>query len=240
MSPSRDRHRFRQRSVARPGGRAGDHRRAPPRVVRRRGVPGRGRPQRRGVLGADDRSRRAVPEDGRGQPGRLPGRLRGRVCRRAPSRSCASTSPPACPGTFKSARLGREMLPEREIHVVDSRHGGLRGRPCWRCSAATLRRPAGPRAEIAAEVDRAAPDVEAIVCLDTLEYLRRGGRISGAQAVIGTLLNVKPIIAIRERQGRQDRPGPDAGQGPRAGDRVHHVPPDRAPGDLPQHQPRPR
>jgi DegV family protein with EDD domain len=34
------------------------------------------------------------------------------------------------------------------------------------------------------------------VSLETLEYLKRGGRISGAQAAIGTLLSVKPIIAV--------------------------------------------
>jgi DegV family protein with EDD domain len=34
--------------------------------------------------------------------------------------------------------------------------------------------------------------------LDTLEYLKKGGRISGAQAAIGTLLSVKPIITIRD------------------------------------------
>jgi DegV family protein with EDD domain len=58
-------------------------------------------------------------------------------------------------------------------------------------------------AEVAAEVTERAKDVEAIVCLDTLEYLRRGGRISGAQAVIGTLLSVKPIIAIRNGKVEQ-------------------------------------
>ena len=35
------------------------------------------------------------------------------------------------------------------------------------------------------------------VALETLEYLRKGGRISGAQAAIGTLLSVKPIIKVK-------------------------------------------
>ena len=35
------------------------------------------------------------------------------------------------------------------------------------------------------------------MALDTLEYLRKGGRISGAQATIGSLLSVKPIITVR-------------------------------------------
>ena len=36
------------------------------------------------------------------------------------------------------------------------------------------------------------------VALETLEYLKKGGRISGAQAAIGTLLSVKPIIKVKD------------------------------------------
>ncbi len=42
-----------------------------------------------------------------------------------------------------------------------------------------------------------APDMRMYVALETLEYLKKGGRISGAQAAIGTLLSVKPIIAVK-------------------------------------------
>jgi DegV family protein with EDD domain len=41
-------------------------------------------------------------------------------------------------------------------------------------------------------------DIQVMLVLDTLEYLKKGGRISGAQAAIGTLLSVKPIIEIRD------------------------------------------
>jgi DegV family protein with EDD domain len=105
-------------------------------------------------------------------------------------------------GTFKSATLGREMLPEREIHVVDSDTAAF-GEALLAILARDLAEAGRSGAEIAAEVKDRAPDVEAIVCLDTLEYLRRGGRISGAQAVIGTLLSVKPIIAIHN--GKVDK-----------------------------------
>jgi len=105
-------------------------------------------------------------------------------------------------GTFKSATLGREMLPEREIHLVDSDTAAF-GQALLAILARDLAIAGKSGAEIAAEVKDRAPDVEAIVCLDTLEYLRRGGRISGAQAVIGTLLSVKPIIAIHN--GKVDK-----------------------------------
>jgi DegV family protein with EDD domain len=105
-------------------------------------------------------------------------------------------------GTFKSATLGRAMLPEREIHVVDSDTAAF-GMALLAILACDLAAAGRSGAEVAAEVTERAKDVEAIVCLDTLEYLRRGGRISGAQAVIGTLLSVKPIIAIRNGKVEQ-------------------------------------
>ncbi len=105
-------------------------------------------------------------------------------------------------GTFKSATLGRAMLPEREIHVVDSDTAAF-GMALLAMLARDLAAAGRSSAEVAAEVTERAKDVEAIVCLDTLEYLRRGGRISGAQAVIGTLLSVKPIIAIRNGKVEQ-------------------------------------
>jgi DegV family protein with EDD domain len=53
-------------------------------------------------------------------------------------------------------------------------------------------------AEIAAELTRRRDDIGIYLALDTLDYLKRGGRISGAQAAIGTLLSVKPIIEVKE------------------------------------------
>jgi DegV family protein with EDD domain len=52
-------------------------------------------------------------------------------------------------------------------------------------------------AEIARILTDRARDLDLYVALDTLEYLKKGGRISGARAAIGTLLSVKPIITIR-------------------------------------------
>jgi DegV family protein with EDD domain len=51
-------------------------------------------------------------------------------------------------------------------------------------------------AAIAQELERRRPLVRLYVALDTLEYLRRGGRINGATAAIGSVLSMKPIITI--------------------------------------------
>jgi DegV family protein with EDD domain len=55
-----------------------------------------------------------------------------------------------------------------------------------------------PAAEIAEILESRVPDMRMYVMLETLDYLRRGGRISGARAAIGTLLSVKPIIAVKD------------------------------------------
>ena len=98
-------------------------------------------------------------------------------------------------GTIKSAQIAREMLPEREIHVVDSLGASMAEGILARMGiefAAEGR----SAAEIAAILEARAPDMLLYVALDTLEYLKKGGRISGTQAAIGTLLSVKPIIKV--------------------------------------------
>jgi DegV family protein with EDD domain len=54
-----------------------------------------------------------------------------------------------------------------------------------------------PAAEIAETLERRTEDMRIYVAVETLEYLRKGGRISGAQAAIGGLLSVKPIIRVQ-------------------------------------------
>jgi len=100
-------------------------------------------------------------------------------------------------GTIKSAQIARDMLLHREIHIVDSRSAsmgvGLLAQLGVELAAAG--RSAG---EIAKILDERAADIDLYVALDTLEYLKKGGRISGARAAIGGLLSMKPIITVRE------------------------------------------
>lgn len=100
-------------------------------------------------------------------------------------------------GTISAARLAAAMFPGREIHIVDSRSAsmgiGLLGLLASELAAADM-----PAAEIARILEERRADVDLYVALDTLEYLRKGGRISGAQATIGSLLSVKPIITVRD------------------------------------------
>ena len=99
-------------------------------------------------------------------------------------------------GTIKSAQIARDMLPDREIHVVDSLSAsmaiGILARMGLELAEADV-----PAEEIAAALEERAQDLRIYFALDTLEYLKKGGRISGAQAAIGTLLSVKPVIMLK-------------------------------------------
>jgi len=99
-------------------------------------------------------------------------------------------------GTIKSAQIARDMLPDREIHVIDSL-GASMAEGILAEMAVELAAEGRSAAEIAEVLEARAPDMVIFVALDTLEYLRKGGRISGAQAAIGTLLSVKPIIVVK-------------------------------------------
>lgn len=98
-------------------------------------------------------------------------------------------------GAIKSAQIARDMLPDREIHIVDSMGASMAETILARMGLEMAAAGHGA-GRIAEELERRAPDMRMYVALETLEYLKKGGRISGAQAAIGTLLSVKPIIRV--------------------------------------------
>ena len=97
--------------------------------------------------------------------------------------------------TLGSAKVAREMLPERSIHVVDSESATL-GQGLLVLLAAQRAREGKSGAEIVAELEKRRHTLTLFLALDTLEYLKRGGRISPARAAIGSVLSVKPIITL--------------------------------------------
>ena len=99
--------------------------------------------------------------------------------------------------TVKSAELAAQELSTEEIHVVDSDSASM-GTGILALLAAEMAEAEVPAAEIAAEVRARARDIDLYVALDTLEYLRKGGRVSPARAAIGTVLLVKPIITVTD------------------------------------------
>ena len=99
-------------------------------------------------------------------------------------------------GTYQSACIAAEEF-EGKIFVVDSMTATIGERLLLqygiRLAAEGL-----DAAAIAAKLDAVKDKVRIYARLDTLEYLRKGGRISSTTAVVGTMLNIKPIIAVRD------------------------------------------
>lgn len=100
-------------------------------------------------------------------------------------------------GTVRSARTAAQDFPEADIRVVDTR---------------TIAAPLATVVLLAARWAQEGVDADTIIAqvherlarqrvyfvVDTLEYLHRGGRIGGAQALLGGLLQVKPILTLRD------------------------------------------
>jgi len=100
-------------------------------------------------------------------------------------------------GAMKSAEVAKSLLPDREIHLVDSQ-GASMAEGILAYIGLEMAKLGVSAEEIARVLNDRAADLRMYVSLETLEYLKKGGRISGAQAAIGTLLSVKPIIAVED------------------------------------------
>ena len=103
----------------------------------------------------------------------------------------------ALSGTIKAAQVAKQAFANREIHIVDSQSASM-GEGMLAELGVAMANTGSPAGEIASALERRRPDLQVYLALETLEYLKRGGRISGAQAAIGTLLSVKPIIEIKD------------------------------------------
>lgn len=104
-------------------------------------------------------------------------------------------------GTFSVATTTAQQIIGTNIVVVDSRSTassiGLLATACARA-----RRDGKSLAQSAELARSLATKIHLLALIDTLEFLRRSGRISGAQAIFGSLLAMKPILDLKE--GRAD------------------------------------
>jgi len=111
----------------------------------------------------------------------------------------------AMSGTFQAAQqaAGRMEVP---VHVIDSR--GPTMSLGWQVLAAARSREAGEGiAGMTAAAAKVREKLVLIVCLDTLEYLHRGGRIGSATKFLGSLLDIKPLVQINHRTGMVEAAG---------------------------------
>jgi DegV family protein with EDD domain len=99
-------------------------------------------------------------------------------------------------GTLDSAMKAKEMLPGKNIELVDSLSAGMAaGFQVMTAARASV--DGASLQECKSLAEKAAQHCGVFLVVDTLEYLRRGGRIGGGAAFLGTALNLKPILEIR-------------------------------------------
>jgi DegV family protein with EDD domain len=102
-------------------------------------------------------------------------------------------------GTMQSATQAREMLPKAmdKIAIVDSNSTAMA--MGFHVLVAARAAQAGTNlAECKKIAEKAREHTGVYFVVDTLEFLRRGGRIGGAQALLGSALNIKPILELRD------------------------------------------
>jgi DegV family protein with EDD domain len=100
-------------------------------------------------------------------------------------------------GTVRAAEQARERLGSQahRVHVVDSR-SACGGQGLVVLAAAAAARDGADADAVAERAHRARAELKLWFAIDTLEYLRRGGRIAGAQAWLGSALKIKPILTV--------------------------------------------
>jgi len=101
-------------------------------------------------------------------------------------------------GTCNSALQGKKLL-EKDfpIEVVDSQIITV-GLALICIAAAKMAKAGESLASVVEEVKQMIPNIRLLALLDTLKYLQKGGRIGKAKALLGSILNVKPMITLKE------------------------------------------
>ena len=101
-------------------------------------------------------------------------------------------------GTYNSALQGKEMIEKGcPIEVVDSQTTSM-GLGLIDIAAAIVAKAGEGLPTVMEEVKQAIPSIRLLFLLDTLEYLLLGGRIGKAKALLGSILNVKPVLTLKD------------------------------------------
>lgn len=103
----------------------------------------------------------------------------------------------ALSGTWEAARLAAEQVDAERIRVVDSRSAGM-GLGFAALAAACAATEGADAAAVYKAAEEVAERTRTFFSVDTLEHLRRGGRVSSATALLGTALAVKPLLHVAD------------------------------------------
>ena len=101
-------------------------------------------------------------------------------------------------GTYNSALMAKDMLKtECPIEVIDSQTVSI-AIGLIVIQASKMAKSGMSLQQIVDEVGKIIPNVHLLILFDTLKYLAKGGRIGKAKALLGSALNVKPLLTVRD------------------------------------------
>jgi DegV family protein with EDD domain len=100
-------------------------------------------------------------------------------------------------GTYESAKQGADMTDASRVHVIDSEVVSM-SLGLVTLAAATMASRGAAAETIIEKVEAMRGSVQTYFSVATLEFLRRGGRIGRASALLGSVLQVKPVLCIRD------------------------------------------
>lgn len=98
-------------------------------------------------------------------------------------------------GTFEAAKSAGNMMKRLKVYPYDSELSAM-PQGFYAIRAAELAKEGKDVAEIIEQLDQMKANTRAYFMVDDLSHLQRGGRLTGAQAILGSLLNIKPILHI--------------------------------------------
>jgi DegV family protein with EDD domain len=99
-------------------------------------------------------------------------------------------------GTVRSAEIAKESFPGADIRILDTRTAG--GNLATMVKLAVEWAEKGVEAdEIMRRLEGIIPRLRTYILVSTLEYLQKGGRIGGASALVGSILQIKPILEFK-------------------------------------------
>ena len=135
-----------------------------------------------------------LPKTGQVNPYAFEGAIR--EAREAGEESVVITVSGKLSGTYESAVSAASAF-DSGVYVVDSRNVCV-GERVLVDYALRLVGEGLPATDIAAALEQVRDDILVVGLLDTLEYLRRGGRVPAAAATVGQLLSIKPVISVED------------------------------------------
>lgn len=101
-------------------------------------------------------------------------------------------------GTYNSALQGKQLVKDAcPIEVIDSQTVSM-AMGMIAIAAAKIANSGRSQEQVVAEVRRIIPQVNILILFDTLKYLAKGGRIGKAKELLSSVLNVKPLLSIKD------------------------------------------